>query len=1388
VSFVNITHVLGQQLSITLKWRVHAGTGTTFVGPLAADLNNDGFMEIVITGKLVSGGGRIAALNSSDGSVLWSQPYGGDHVPFEIIDLNKDGIPEILMAPQYINGSAMCGVLALHGNNGSVYWYNQNAAGKGTYIAVADINADGYPEIFSATQSKVTALTYDGHIFASKWTYYPCWGGMSIGDTDFDGVFEVYLGERSESYPSYPSGGRGLRAFWADNLTEIWAHPDILCSSQAPVLADVDKDGDLEIIILHQRKGIAVINTDGSVNTYKGIYRKQLSIPNLPSNGHTNPTVADVDDDGNLELIHCGSADLNWYTPAIWDLVDWQLEAKLPFLSRDPPGVADIDNDGKLEIIAPNQNNVTIFKYNAGTRKYDIIGTIPLANAHPFFIAQDIDADGKLELVFNQYNSWVSVYDVDSAPAPTPLPRSGLCFYSEYRTRVPVYVPPPDQPPKISEVSPSDGATRVPTTLSQLSFKLVDAQGDLMNYTVTTNPDIGSASGTNVPSGTIITVPVSGLAPSKTYTWNVTVTDWTHTTKRTFTFYTQGNVTLTISTVHGSVTKNPDNANNVYAYGTRVRLTAVADTGYTFSRWDGDLAAARSNNPATILMDGNKTVTAVFIGPSLRTSVSPTGSGNITKIPDQSNYDYLANVELTAVANAGWSFSYWSIANDTWGSPSINSTQNPITIIMDNNKRVTAVFTQDQYILTITVIGNGNVTIEPYKTTYTYGENVTLTATADPDWTFAGWAGDASGTANPITVNMTGNKTVTATFAPAQNEYTITASAGTGGSISPSGSVLVNYGEDITFTIAPDIGYHIGDVLVDGLSVGAVESYTFTFVTSSHTISASFAPNQFTITASAGPGGSITPSGAVPVASGEDKSFTIVPDIGYHVFDVVVDGFSQGVVYSYTFSDVSSDHTIFASFAINQYTITASAGPGGSISPVGSVLVNYGESKTFTITPNVGYHILNVLVDSVSQGPIPTYTFHAVNMNHSITAFFAPNEYTLTVNVSPEEESGTVTRNNTEPYYYYGDTVQLTAEPNTNWYFSYWEEDGKVLGSQNTIIIIIDGNKNITAVFTQEIKQWWSPDWQYRRKITIDHTKVSGELTNFTVLIEITDSSLTGKAQPDGDDFVFTDANNMKLDHQIELYDNATGHLIAWVKVPQLSSTTDTILYMYYSNPTCENQQNPTGVWDANYKLVLHLNEETGTLYDSTINRNNGTPYGSLVQGATGYIGSCVEFNGGYIQLPRIMTTETQFTFSAWIYPRSGSRYVICEWLSYQGAFLQVSSDGRYIEFYINNVIVSSTSITLNNWYYIVGTYNGTTARLYVNNRTPTSKSTSSPIWPSQNTYIGDRSDHVRKFYGFIDEVRISNIARSADWILTEYNNQLNPLQFFSLGPEEIFE
>ena len=236
--------------------------------------------------------------------------------------------------------------------------------------------------------------------------------------------------------------------------------------------------------------------------------------------------------------------------------------------------------------------------------------------------------------------------------------------------------------------------------------------------------------------------------------------------------------------------------------------------------------------------------------------------------------------------------------------------------------------------------------------------------------------------------NVTAVHSIAVTFIA--KTYAISASAGTNGSISPSGSVSVTQGASQVFTITANTGYQVKDVLVDGASVGAVASYTFSNVTATHSIAATFIAKTYAISASAGKNGSISPSGSVSVVQGASQAFTITAKTGYRVKDVLVDGVSVGAVASYTFSNVIATHSISSTFVVAKtYTIVASAGTNGSISPSGSVSVTQGASQVFAITASTGYQVKDVLVDGASVGAVASYTFSNVTAAHSISATFA---------------------------------------------------------------------------------------------------------------------------------------------------------------------------------------------------------------------------------------------------------------------------------------------------------------------------------------------------------------------------------------------------------------
>jgi hypothetical protein len=163
---------------------------------------------------------------------------------------------------------------------------------------------------------------------------------------------------------------------------------------------------------------------------------------------------------------------------------------------------------------------------------------------------------------------------------------------------------------------------------------------------------------------------------------------------------------------------------------------------------------------------------------------------------------------------------------------------------------------------------------------------------------------------------------------------------------------------------------------------------------------------------------------------------------------------------------------------------------------------------------------------------------------------------------------------------------------------------------------------------------WAYNSYKYRKQITIDATKVSADLTDFPVLIDLNDTDLhdSAKVQTDGDDIVFTTASGVKLDHEIELFDqtgNGThAHLVAWVRIPSLSATEDTDLLMYYGNGAAESQENPEGVWSSDYLQVFHLDETSGNHSDIVSNSDTGIVHGSIIQDTLGMVGGSDDFQG----------------------------------------------------------------------------------------------------------------------------------------------------------------
>jgi uncharacterized repeat protein (TIGR02543 family) len=263
-----------------------------------------------------------------------------------------------------------------------------------------------------------------------------------------------------------------------------------------------------------------------------------------------------------------------------------------------------------------------------------------------------------------------------------------------------------------------------------------------------------------------------------------------------------------------------------------------------------------------------------------------------------------------------------------------------------------------------------------------------VTANPSINYHFDGWTGDSTTSTNPLIVrNVTSDITVTANFAI--NQYDVTFNAGANGDVNGQPQVVqtVNHGSDCTpVTANPSTGYHFDGWTGD--YTGMTNPLTITNVTSDMTITANFAIDTHTVTFVEGSNGSITGTLVQNVTHGSNCSqVTAVADENHHFNGWTGD--YTGMTNPLTVNNVTSDITITANFAINEYIINVNSSTGGTITPEGPVTVNYGQdSPEFTITPDANYTIVDVKVDDVSQGSITSYQFINIQSDHTISATF----------------------------------------------------------------------------------------------------------------------------------------------------------------------------------------------------------------------------------------------------------------------------------------------------------------------------------------------------------------------------------------------------------------
>ena len=656
----------------------------------------------------------------------------------------------------------------------------------------------------------------------------------------------------------------------------------------------------------------------------------------------------------------------------------------------------------------------------------------------------------------------------------------------------------PNTVPHIDYYSPVDSEASVYLGQS-LDFSAVasDPNGSPLTFTWTLDSVTQNDAVTNALDSAWTYSPLS----ASVHTVNVAVYDGTTTLNHQWIVNVEAPTALTVNTVgSGIVTLDP--SGGYYPEGTEVTLTAVPLAGASFIGWSVD--ASGTELTTTVTMDGDKTVTATFTDEGNSLTVIVVGSGSVAKSPDALYYADDTEVDLTATADLGWTFSGWSgdLTGDT----------NPATITMDTDKTVTATFTQNQYTLTTNVDVGGHIVRDPDQATYTYGTEVTLTAVPDSGFKFESWGGDASGTTLTTTVTMDDDKIVTAEFeagplfsdgfesgnfnswsgtTTATGSVSVVSSPVSSGSYSGQFAITAGAGTRRAYTYYEDVadlndGYASADVYVpSGLSLADGQAlWLIQFADSSGNVLAAYGIR----------GGASGMQWTVQYDGWPYAMGTAFSGSGWFNLNVLFTHASSGPTLVLNVDEVEAASLIYDTSAIAN---VASARFGVCYyTGAGAITINVDDAAVDTVPTAEMY---TVTVDAVGNGHVdmnpdmtlypegteveltavadPGWTFSgwsgdasgtdlttsviAGDGNKAVTATFTQDEYTLTINYVG---NGIVTKLPNQATYLSGTIVGLTADPDDGWTFSAWS--GDLTSTTNPESITMDNDKTITATFT----------------------------------------------------------------------------------------------------------------------------------------------------------------------------------------------------------------------------------------------------------------------------------------------------------------------------------
>jgi len=572
-------------------------------------------------------------------------------------------------------------------------------------------------------------------------------------------------------------------------------------------------------------------------------------------------------------------------------------------------------------------------------------------------------------------------------------------------------------------------------------------------------------------------------------------------------------------------------------------LSAVPDAGWKFIGWQGDLTG--STNPAALAMDEDKAVTAIFEpieSDTFTLNTQTQGNGTVLAEPALSNYADGTNVSLTAQPMDGWEFIGWQ--------GDLTSSANPISLFMNANKSITAIFEPielNTFTLNTQTQGSGTVLAEPALSSYVDGTHVSLTAKPMDGWEFVGWRGDLTGNANPVSLFMNANRSVTAIFQESQAEtFTLTKQTEGNGTIitDPAES---DYSTDTSVLVIaqPAQGWEFvrwsgdlsGNANPVSLTMDANKQVTAIFQQSS--VDAFFSddfnrcslgnrgwrfshPGDATLTFDGTRALINVPAGAdhdiwvtgnnqlsvnaarlMQPALNRDLTAEVKFESGvsqrYHLQGILIAGSSGKLLRIEYLSDGQSTNIFIATLAegvtptIVHYQQVATL----AVAPQFLRVKRLGNQWTVSYSlDGAAWSVAKQFSHTMQVTEIGVYGGNAANLageepaQQTIVDYFfnsaapiAPEDSSGYTLTSTPQGNGTIVTNPNFASYACNETVSIHAQPAPGWKFVQW--GGAIAGSVNPTTVAMTANRAVTALFEKDLNATYTLDLQTQGSGTI---------------------------------------------------------------------------------------------------------------------------------------------------------------------------------------------------------------------------------------------------------------------------------------------------------------